>query len=86
MSEPRGRREGQPLKTRTRQRPDQDDYLEDRRDVEPPPLTAPLPEDEGFTGGFDAETNSRYEEIKRGTTFISQLQQMTMPILLKTAR
>src|SRR5204863_99428 len=24
--------------------------------------------------GFDAETNSRYEEIKRGSTFITQLQ------------
>jgi transcription termination factor Rho len=36
--------------------------------------------------GFDEETNSRYEEIKRGTTFISELQAMTMPQLLKTAK
>ena len=36
--------------------------------------------------GFDAETNSRYEEIKRGTTHISELQQMTMAQLLKVAK
>ena len=36
--------------------------------------------------GFDEETNSRYEEIKRGTTFISELQAMTMPQLLKCAK
>ncbi len=35
--------------------------------------------------GFDAETNSRYEEIKRGSTFITQLQQMTLTQLQKTA-
>src|SRR5688500_8316730 len=32
--------------------------------------------------GFDEEVNSRYEEIKRGSTHISELQQMTMPQLL----
>jgi transcription termination factor Rho len=37
-------------------------------------------------GGFDAETNSRYEQIKRGGTHITQLQQMTMPQLIKSAR
>jgi transcription termination factor Rho len=36
--------------------------------------------------GFDAEINNRYEEIKRGGTHISELQQMTMPQLLKIAR
>ncbi len=36
--------------------------------------------------GFDAEVNNRYEEIKRGSTHISALQQMTMPQLLKVAR
>src|SRR5205807_5704865 len=36
--------------------------------------------------GFDEETNNRYEEIKRGSTHISELQQMTMPQLLKTAK
>ena len=47
----------------------------------------PLPEsaDEDY-GGFDEEINNRYEEIKRGGTHISELQQMTMPQLLKTAK
>ncbi len=36
--------------------------------------------------GFDEETNSRYEEIKRGTTHISELQQMTMAQLLKVSK
>jgi transcription termination factor Rho len=39
----------------------------------------------GF-GGFDEEVNNRYEEIKRGSTHISELQQMTMPQLLKVAK
>jgi transcription termination factor Rho len=55
----------------------------------PPPARAPLrrpPGDEEFTSGFDAETNSRYEEIKRGGTYITELQQMTMAQLLKTAK
>src|SRR5207244_935523 len=37
-------------------------------------------------GGFDAETNNRYEEIKRGGTHITELQQMTMPQLIKCAK
>src|SRR5262245_32349276 len=36
--------------------------------------------------GFDEEINNRYEEIKRGSTHISELQQMTMPQLLKVAK
>jgi transcription termination factor Rho len=36
--------------------------------------------------GFDEEINNRYEEIKRGSTHISELQQMTMPQLLKIAK
>ncbi|MFO0851529.1 MAG: transcription termination factor Rho [Gemmataceae bacterium] len=36
--------------------------------------------------GFDAETNSRYEEIKRGSTYITQLQQMTLAQLQKAAK
>jgi transcription termination factor Rho len=36
--------------------------------------------------GFDDEVNNRYEEIKRGSTHISELQQMTMPQLLKIAK
>jgi transcription termination factor Rho len=43
-------------------------------------------QDEEDFQGFDAEINNRYEEIKRGSTHISELQQMTMPQLLKIAR
>ncbi len=67
--------------------------LEERNTVgEAPPEPAPRPladptyHDNNFAGGFDEETNNRYEEIKRGTTHISELQQMTMPQLLKTAK
>ncbi|MGL6075132.1 MAG: transcription termination factor Rho [Fimbriiglobus sp.] len=35
--------------------------------------------------GFDAETNSRYEEIKRGNTYITQLQQMSLAQLQEAA-
>src|SRR5262245_17855006 len=59
--------------------------------TEPP---APVPPEagsrDGFAeddyAGFDEEINSRYEEIKRGGTHISELQQMTMPQLLKVAK
>ncbi|HTK77649.1 MAG TPA: transcription termination factor Rho [Gemmataceae bacterium] len=51
------------------------------------PAAAPPPaHGEEFARGFDAETNSRYEEIKRGGTYITELQQMTMAQLLKTAK
>ena len=36
--------------------------------------------------GFDAETNSRYEEIKRGNTYITELQHMTIAQLQKAAK
>src|SRR5205085_79462 len=49
-----------------------------------PPGPAALREAEHI--GFDEETNNRYEEIKRGTTFISELQAMTIPELIKTAK
>ncbi|HMC90137.1 MAG TPA: Rho termination factor N-terminal domain-containing protein, partial [Gemmataceae bacterium] len=53
------------------------------------PAAPPRPESprggEDF-GGFDEEINNRYEEIKRGSTHISELQQMTMPQLLKVAK
>jgi transcription termination factor Rho len=52
--------------------------------AEPPkPAAPPVDPNEH---GFDAETNSRYEEIKRGSTFITQLQQMTLTQLQKAAR
>jgi transcription termination factor Rho len=49
------------------------------------PLEAAAAEPGEFLG-FDDEVNSRYEEIKRGSTHISELQQMTMAQLLKVAR
>src|SRR5262245_60529281 len=33
---------------------------------------------EAPAGSFDEETNARYEEVKRGGTHITELQQMTM--------
>src|SRR5262245_37433035 len=51
--------------------------------------SAPRPQpgyDEDDYAGFDEEINSRYEEIKRGSTHISELQQMTMPQLIKVAK
>jgi transcription termination factor Rho len=47
---------------------------------------APARSSEADYAGFDEEINNRYEEIKRGNTHISELQQMTMPQLLKIAR
>ncbi|HEY7156339.1 MAG TPA: transcription termination factor Rho [Gemmataceae bacterium] len=49
------------------------------------PRPAHGPRDEDYPG-FDEEINNRYEEIKRGSTHISELQQMTMPQLLKVAK
>ncbi len=54
------------------------------RAAAPPPRTRE--QDEEDFAGFDAEINNRYEEIKRGSTHISELQQMTMPQLIKIAR
>src|SRR5580765_8260557 len=42
-------------------------------------------EEEGFLG-YDEEVNSRYEEIKRGGTYITELQHMTMVQLQKLAK
>jgi transcription termination factor Rho len=50
------------------------------------PPRSPRQQDEDDFAGFDAEINNRYEEIKRGSTHISELQQMTMPQLIKIAR
>src|SRR5688572_14731942 len=36
--------------------------------------------------GVDAETNSRYEEIKRGNTYITELQHMTIAQLQAAAK
>jgi len=53
----------------------------------PPPAPAGAIEiDEDDFQGFDAEINNRYEEIKRSSTHISELQAMTMPQLMKLAK
>jgi transcription termination factor Rho len=51
-----------------------------------PPRSARAADDDEDFKGFDQEINNRYEEIKRGGTHISELQQMTMPQLLKIAK
>ena len=102
MPEAKGRRDSQPFKTTPTDHADgeavetvdgaaRDGIARDgaARDGTSPALApAPIPtyHDDRFSGGFDEETNNRYEEIKRGTTHISELQQMTMPQLLKTAK
>src|ERR1051325_451715 len=90
MSDLRGRRDAQATRPRPRPaaKPDApsgfgQDILDDERPAAPPHDT---PDGEPEHIGFDAETNSRYEEIKRGTTHISELQQMTMAQLQKVAR
>ncbi|MHB1425202.1 MAG: transcription termination factor Rho [Gemmataceae bacterium] len=50
------------------------------------PRPARPPRDDGGYPIFDEEINNRYEEIKRGSTHISELQQMTMPQLLRVAK
>ncbi len=51
-----------------------------------PPRRQARPEDYGGQRGFDEETNSRYEEIKRGSTYITELQQQTISQLMKVAK
>jgi len=53
---------------------------------EAPRPRRPLTKDEEDFNGFDAEINNRYEEIKRGSTHITELQAMTMPSLLEIAK
>ena len=62
------------------------------QDVQPadgaPPPSAPRgpgATDSGFIG-YDEVTNTRYEEVKRGRTYITVLQQMTMVQLQKLAK
>jgi transcription termination factor Rho len=89
MPEAKGKRDVNPVRVR-RPRPDgaPDDFDEapldgDLESTPPPPPDA---DNDAEHIGFDEETNNRYEEIKRGTTHISELQQMTMPQLLKAAK
>ncbi len=52
----------------------------------PSPQADTIPPIDPDEHGFDAETNLRFEQIKRGNTYISELQHMTIPQLHKTAR
>src|SRR5262245_26994951 len=63
-----------------RSRPDE------REEPRAGPPNGPPNEDITEETGFDADTNARYEEVKRGGTHIIQLQQMTMQQLMKTAK
>src|SRR5256885_617894 len=49
------------------------------------PRNATPAAEEGFVG-YDEEVNSRYEEIKRGGTYITELQHMTMVQLQQLAK
>jgi transcription termination factor Rho len=60
------------------------DILDEERTDQPAPATTTVADDEHI--GFDAETNNRYEQIKRGETHISELQQMTMAQLINVAK
>jgi len=95
MAEARGRRETSNPRPRPRPKPEFGSHNgeEEARSAERDPpqengaaqgTEAPRREEE--FGAFDDEINNRYEEIKRGSTHISELQQMTMPQLLKIAK
>jgi transcription termination factor Rho len=101
MAEAKSRRDSG-INPRPRSRPKPDfpsgNGAEEARHPEPEPApedgvaaTTEAPRREGERreqefGAFDDEINNRYEEIKRGSTHISELQQMTMPQLLKIAK
>jgi len=100
MPEPKSRREPnppRPPRPRPKQEPigngdhDRPVAREPAREiiVVPPPEPLPRPSavstEEDYIG-FDQEVNDRYEEIKRGGTHISELQQMNMTQLLKVAK
>src|SRR6266852_2258049 len=94
MAEARSRRETNPVRTRTRSKNDlppldaAEEEIQDIREMhreESAGPSFPAAENNDFVG-YDEEVNNRYEEIKRGGTHISELQHMTMPQLLKTAK
>ncbi len=99
MAEAKSRKESS---TRARTRAKADDPSTNGEQEVQDALAAGVPEDESTAeaaapsrpegsaseefAAFDEEINNRYEEIKRGSTHISELQQMTMPQLLKIAK
>src|SRR6516162_8311068 len=90
MAEAKSRRDTPPPKPRPRPKSDLPADEANENGVQlaaPPEAPAPAPEARADDyAGFDEEINNRYEEIKRGGTHISELQQMTMPQLLKVAK
>src|ERR1700722_14543094 len=94
------RKEGNPIRTRRERTDGQpgEDFDDGAQEPEagfderteqaaaPAPAAPVAPPADDGQYGFDQETNNRYEEIKRGTTHISALQQMTMPQLIATAK
>jgi transcription termination factor Rho len=62
--------------------------VEERLERRPAPtVAAPAPAPENaLIEQFDEETNARYEQVKRSNVHITELQQMTMQQLLKTAK
>src|SRR5262249_22138416 len=100
MAEAKSRREVSSPRPRGRGRPDGgENGTPDARSVEPAspapdngyasdvPVRKPVDKVDGDPSVvIDDEINTRYEEIKRGSTHISELQQMTMPQLLKVAK
>jgi transcription termination factor Rho len=85
MADARSRREAGKPPPRPRPPVDRDDDEEPRTAGLDPATRFPSEADDDFDD-FDEEVNTRYEEIKRGGTHISELQHMTMPELLKTAK
>src|SRR5262245_51531547 len=101
MAEAKSRREPNSTRTRVRPKPeaavngDEDLRRPDPADADLDPAEAAGEVAEATTrrdfsgddyASLDDEVNNRYEEIKRGSTHISELQQMTMPQLLKIAK
>jgi transcription termination factor Rho len=68
--------------SRRGERPDRSEQAETPTPAVPPPAPRVDPNEHGF----DAETNSRYEQIKRGNTYITELQHMTIAQLQKAAK
>src|SRR5712692_5675960 len=102
MAEAKSRRENPGTRMRPRNRQDYPDNNGDEEvqaaeaiapEQDGAPVAAAEPASPVETAGprndmaaIDDEVNNRYEQIKRGSTHISELQQMTMPQLLKVAK
>src|SRR5713226_5710978 len=91
MAEAKSRRDTNFIRTRPRPKPElsHGDGAQENSGLRPEEAFAadvPSGANDNEFVGYDEEINNRYEEIKRGGTHISELQHMTMPQLLKTAK